>query len=300
MKIALIGNSYFAKLLAKQLNAFDTKNSYVFYDTNAKKIDKIKFFLSIAFIDTLYSVGASVSDGGALRLALKFRKKIVQHFIGSDVLTAVEDFKNERINQDLLAHSHYLCEVDWIQSELAAIGIKADVASIAIYDKEVQPQLPESFSVLSYMGKGKEEFYGMEDFIALAAAFEDVTFKVAGIDSYEKALPKNIKLLGWVDMDREFQNSVCFIRNAKHDGLAFSILEALGYGKIVFYNYKFPYTHYFSDRNDLIHQLSEVKNQFTENKVKINYEAVDFIKKEYSKNKVLGNLVKILTSKEKR
>jgi len=295
MKIALIGNNYFGELLAKQLSEFDTKNSYIFYDTNAKNIDKIKFLLSILFIDTVYSISASLNDGGALNLALKFRKKIVQHFIGSDVLTAIEDFKHKRINKDLVVNSHYLCEVDWIKSELSTIDINANIASIAIYDKEVQHQLPDTFTVLTYMAKGKEEFYGMDDFMTLATAFSDVPFKIAGIDSYDKELPRNIELLGWVDMDKEFQNTVCFIRNAQHDGLAFSILEALGNGKIVLYNYQFPYVNYFENSDDIIEYIANAKKEFEAGKLEINYQAINFIKKEYSKNHVLGNLVKILT-----
>jgi len=42
MTIVLIGNSYFSPKLAKQLSSFDKKNSYLFYDTNAQLIDKIK------------------------------------------------------------------------------------------------------------------------------------------------------------------------------------------------------------------------------------------------------------------
>lgn len=298
-KISIIGNNHFGSILTKQLNEFDDKNRYVFFNTNEKTSDKIKFLLSLPSIDVVYSVSGSIHAGGALNLALMLNKKIVQHFIGSDVLTAIDNYKNRHFNKNLMEKSRYLCEVDWIQNELATIAIKADIASIATYNKNVIPKEFNSFSVLTYMSRGKEEFYGMADLIKLAKYFDDITFKVAGIKSYEKSLPDNIHLLGWVDMDKEFQECSCYIRNAKHDGLAFSILEALGYGRVVFYNYKFPYTNSFSTFDELRNKLFELRTSFEKQELCVNHEAIDFIQQEYSKEKVLGNLVKILTNEEK-
>jgi len=296
MNIAIIGTGYFAQKLAKQLNEFDKNNRYFFYNTSENKLDKIKFFLHLPWIDTVYSVTASISGGGALKTALFLDKKIVQHFIGSDVLTSIEDIKHNRVNQGLLEKSHFFCEIDWIQEELAAIDIQAKIASIAVYERDVVPLKPKKFSVLTYMGKGKEEFYGIDDFIKLAETFQDVEFKIAAVESYDKKLPKNITLLGWVDMDKELQNCTCYIRNVKHDGLAFSVLEALGYGRTVFYNYKFPYAYYFSDTNALIEKMAKVKEAFENGEWDVDYKAIEFVKKDYSKDDVLSNLVKILTT----
>jgi len=299
MKIAIIGNSYFGNILAKQLNEYDTKNNYVFYNTSESKVEKIRFFFNLPFVSTVYSVSASISEGGALQMAMKFRKKIVQHFIGSDVLTAVEDFKSDRINKNLVNASKFLCEVDWIQSELSTISINADIASLAIYSKSNTPKPFEKFTVLTYMSQGKEKFYGIDSYIELAKSLKDVEFRIAGIESYSEKLPKNIKLLGWINMDDELQASTCYIRNAQHDGLAFSILEALGYGRIVFYNYKFPYTNHFTNSDELIREVTKLKEDFETGNVDVNYEAIEYIQTQFAKEKVLGNLVQILTEPKK-
>ncbi len=292
MNIAIIGNSHFGPILTKQLSKFDKQNSYKFYNTNEKKIDKIKFALDIFKIDVVYSVSASISGGGALNLALRFNKKIVQHFIGSDVLSAIDDYKNENINKNLVENSKYLCEVNWIQEELKEIDIDANVASIAIYNTHNKStSIPDIFTVLTYMSQGKEEYYGMNTLIKISKKLSDIEFRVAGIDSYKKPLPNNIKLLGWVDMDKEFVNSICYLRNAEHDGLAFSVLEALGYGKKVFYNYHFPYTIYFKNSNDLVEKISVQKRLFDNSKLSIDLEAIQFIENEFNENKVLSNLI---------
>jgi len=152
MNVAIIGNSYFGPKLAKQLSDFDKKNNYKFYDTNAKIVDKIKFALNLPFIDIVYSVSATISGGGALKSALKFNKKIVQHFIGSDVLSAQEDFKANRINKKLIQNSKYLCEVKWIQNELKEIEIDSKIVPIMAYDNFNKPKEIKNFSVLTYLG----------------------------------------------------------------------------------------------------------------------------------------------------
>lgn len=295
MNVAIIGNNHFGPILTKQLAQYDTKNSYIFYDTNAKVFDKIKFIFNILKIDVVYSLSATVSGGGALNLALKLNKKIVQHFIGSDVLGAVEDYKRGNINQQLLKRSIFLCEVDWIAEELKEISIHAKIQTYCIIENSDTFELPKSFSILTYLGKGKEEFYGLDTLIEVANKLKDIEFKVAGIDAYNVALPKNITLLGWVDMYKELQKSVCYIRNASHDGIAFSVIEALSLGRYVFRNYKFPYTIYFESATELAEKISQKKRLFDDLRLQINTEAINFVKIEFSKEKVLANLVKILT-----
>ncbi|WP_297431337.1 hypothetical protein [Sulfurimonas sp.] len=299
MNIVIIGNNYFGPILTKQLSEYDTVNSYIFYDTNSKIIDKIKFILNIFKIDVVYSLSASVSGGGALNLALKSNKKIVQHFIGSDVLGAVEDYKRGNINQQLIKNSTFLCEVDWIAKELKEIDIYAKIQTYCIIENSDRCELPKSFSILTYLGKGKEEFYGVNTLIELANKLKDIEFRVAGIDTYSVVLPKNITLLGWVDMRKELQNSVCYIRNASHDGLAFSVVEALSLGRYVFRNYKFPYTMYFENLTELADKIAQKKRLFDDSKLQIHTEAIDFVKSKFNKEKVLGNLVKVLTESKK-
>jgi len=294
MNIAIMGNSYFGSKLAKQLSSFDRKNSYFFYDTNAKIIDKIKFALHLPFIDVVYSLSASIRTGGALKLALLFNKKIVQHFIGSDVLSAQKDFEANNINNKLIEKSDYLCEVEWIEDELKEIEINSEIVPIMAYETFTNSKEIENFSVLTYLGKTKEKYYGIDDFIRLANNFKEIKFKIAGIDSYRN-LPKNIKCLGWTDLKKELQNSAVYIRNAKHDGLAFSVIEALAEGRYVAMNYKFPFCDYFNNYSELENIIRKKFVTYQRNALDINYDGIKYIKAEYSNEKVLANLVKNLT-----
>ncbi|HFU74657.1 MAG TPA: glycosyltransferase family 1 protein [Arcobacter sp.] len=293
MNIAVIGNNYFGNIITEKLKKYDKKNTYKFYDTNTKKIDKIKFVLNILHIDIVYSVSASVQGGGALNIATFFNKRIVQHFIGSDVLTAEQDFKKGNVSDKLIKSSTFLCEVEWIKDELKNISIDAAVVPIMAYKQEKKPKDFENLSVLTYMSKGKEEFYGVQDYIALAKNFPKITFKIAGIDSYED-LPHNVKCLGWIDMIEELQNTTVFIRNAEHDGVGFSVIEALSLGRIVLYNYKFPYVQSFSNRENLIAEFEKIKKTFDRGELELNFEAIEFVKQEFDEQKVISNLKEVL------
>ena len=105
-----------------------------------------------------------------------------------------------------------------------------------------------------------------------------------------------MKLLGWVDMDREYQECMVYIRAPEHDGLAFSVLEALSYGRVVFRNYQFDYVNYFKDYEDLKKQMRVVIKDFHNNRLTINNDAIEFVNREFSKEKVLGNLIKIFNN----
>jgi len=293
MNIAIIGNSHFGAILTEQLNRFDKNNSYKFYNTNEKIVDKIKFALHILNIDIVYSVSGSIRAGGALALVFKFNKKIVQHFIGSDVLTAIEDFKNNKIDKKLIKKSKYFCEVDWIKEELQDINVNAKVQAIMVYENFITPQNFDDFSVLTYMGKGKEKFYGIDNFIQLAKDFPELNFKIAGIDGYPN-LPNNIKCLGWIDMQKEMQKNSIFIRNAKHDGLGFTVIEALALGRVVFYNYEFPYVNSFKSYKELREKFEIKYQEFKDSKLDIDYEAIDFVKENFNRDRVLSSLVKEL------
>lgn len=290
MNIAIIGNDYFGTKLAKQLKNVNKEHRYSYYDTNAKLTEKIRFALALPFVDIVYSLSATVRGGGALSLALKLNKKIIQHFIGSDVLTSQEEYKNENVNWHLVKNSRFFCEVNWIQEELAQIEIDAKIVPIMAYENFTKPVEIDNFSILTYLGKGKEKYYGIDDFIKLAKEFKEIKFKIAGIDSYEN-LPPNIECLGWTNLKEELQKTAVYIRNAKHDGLAFSVIEALAEGRYVAMNYEFDYCDYFRNFEDLKDIVLKRYQAYQNDKLDINIEAVKFVKNEFNKERVLTNLI---------
>jgi hypothetical protein len=297
MKVILIGLPYFANKISKNLTRAD-KNIYLAIDTSAGVWQKVRYVWHILFAKVLYQIGGSHCCGGALRLAMVLNKKIVMHWVGTDVLKALKDYNAGVFDSDLIKITKHLCEVEWIQKELLNIGIQAEIAQIACFPKEIPcpPPLPKRFSILSYIGKGREKFYGIDKLINLAQLFPDIPFRIVGISEYYAALPSNIQLVGWVeDMAKEYKDCVLYLRLPKHDGLPFSVLEALSYGRYVGYTYSLRGTNKVVDINELYDFVEQISLCHKKGLLGLNNDGHRSILEHYLENIVMPSLVETLT-----
>jgi glycosyltransferase involved in cell wall biosynthesis len=297
MKIILIGLPYFAKNIAENLKEIDRSNAYNAIEPCTGVLQKLIYFWSIITADVIYQIGGSHVTGGALRLAMSLNKKIIMHWVGTDVLNLTAAFRKGEVDAELIKRSTHLCEVDWMQKELARVNIFADIVQIACFGKEIQlpSKFPDYFSILTYVGKGREIFYGIDKFITLARLFPEIEIRIAGISTYSEALPANIRLLGWVDdMEEEYRNCVLYLRLPEHDGLAFSVLEAMASGRYVGYINEFFGTQKIENEAELVKFVKLLLSKFNMNNLKINQSGYDFVVNNYSKNKVINRLVKIM------
>lgn len=297
MKIIITGMPYFAKKIYKFLSDYDKSNTYLYLNTFYSYLDKIKYLINILSSDVIYIIGGAVNNSKVIDIALLLNKKIIMHWAGSDVLYAKKNIQDNKFNYKYIKNIVHLCEVNWIQEELKNIGIKAKVSPIMICENEYKEDylLPKKFIVLSYIGKDRPKFYGIDTIYQLAIDFPDIEFRIAGLEYYKDA-PKNIKFLGWTNMDEEYKKCVVYIRTPKHDGLAYSVLEALSYGRIVLRNYKFPNTIFFSNYNDLKNKLNKLIMEFEKDNLNINTEGIKYVRDNYNKTKVLNSLIKIFES----
>ncbi|WP_413944579.1 hypothetical protein [Bdellovibrio sp. HCB-162] len=296
--IIVIGLPYFAKKIASDLSKFDETSKYIWLDTSAKIVDKIKYICLIFFAKAVYQIGGSSTPGGALKLALFLRRKIFFHWVGTDVLIAKDKYAQKKLNYGYLKRITHFCEVDWIQKELKDIFIDAEIVSLASFDsreiKEINMAF-DSFSILTYIGKGKEQFYGIQKVIQLAKAFPEVQIRIVGISGYAGELPSNITLLGWVtNMNDEYRKCSLYLRLVEHDGLAFSVLEALSYGRYVAYSQRFDNTVQVKTVEELIACVNDLYLKYSKGALNINYAGIQFIRDFYSKESCLRKLEKKL------
>ena len=112
MKVLIIGLPLFAKNLAKELNQFDPDNRYVCLNTYYRFIDKLKFLYHVRNCDIVYSLNGSIYNARAFDMALKFKKKLIIHWVGTDVIKAKKSYGDRLIkkigdkqNAPLIAHS---------------------------------------------------------------------------------------------------------------------------------------------------------------------------------------------------
>lgn len=293
MKIIFSGTPYFGKQLASKFQNHDKKNSYIYLDIKQNLLKRLYMYYHILTADILFITYVDAYYMKSVDFALKLKKNIIFSWIGSDVMNAIPRIKQNLFNQRYLNDIYHTTNSTWLKQELHEVNIDATFLTIYMFEeKKRMIVLPKEFSVLTYVAKDKEKFYGIDTIIKLAKEFPYVQFRIAGIDSYDN-LPSNIVLLGWVNMDEEYPKATVYIRYPQHDGEAHSVLEALSYGKIVFYNKNYPYTHYTPNYHSLKTAMNDTLNQFNRHELILNYNGVNYIKENYNFTKTYNEYISL-------
>ena len=298
LKIVVVGLPMFAQRMVEQLEGYDPQVSYRYLDTYYSRIDKVRALYTIPTSDILYSINGNIVKSRSFDLALKKGKKLVMHWVGSDVIRATDAVKRGVVNQAYVEKAVHLCEVDWIKEELEEIGIKARVLNFLSFESkaEVSP-FSSDFNVLSYMPAARQDFYGVDRILALAKKCPDVTFNVVGSEKGNHESLPNVMWHGWVDnMDEYMQKAVVCIRCTDHDGLSSSVLEALSSGRYVLYNNRFPGTSYCEDVDQMAVQLTNWKQHFDEGQLELNEVGRAHIREHFSREGICRELTDFLKS----
>ena len=294
MKIIIIGLPYFVKKLALQLNKVDKGNHYIGLDTNGKNADKIKFLYHILTTRLLISIGGSFEKGNAFKVAGFFKKKILLEWVGSDVLEAQKSYESGKIDHKFISRSYHYCVSTWLQDELAKMNLKAKLIKQHVFIENFKPPVPfpGQFSILTYIGADRPEFYGINRIKYLAEKFRNVPIKVVGLAESNTNLPANVELLGWVkNFEEIIDENIVFFRVTDHDGMPLSVLEALARGRHVIYSNPVPETITVNNQNELVDSVSKLFEKFKLGKLEINHAGIDFVKESYNKQTVISAIL---------
>ena len=290
MRVLIVGLPLFAERLKNDLTEFDSTNKYYFLDTYYNKWDRIKVLFMIPRMDVVYSINGTLGDSRVFNLALKLKKKLMITWVGTDVIKAK---KLKEVNHLFLNKAEHYCEVDWIQNELLELNIHAKVLNFFNFKepKKSSFTMNNHLQVLSYISKGREEYYGWNEVLKAAKKLPDVQFTIVGTD-IEKNLPENLKCLGWVeDMEAQFENCHCTIRFLEHDGLSGFVLESLFRGKHVIYSEDLDHCLHAKTVDEIIEQLTYLNSQLNQKTLKINSEGIDFVKSNFNSDFILSQLI---------
>lgn len=194
--------------------------------------------------DMAYSWGGRLTMGKFLSVARLLRKeKVVMFWCGSDTLSARKDFDAGRVDTWAAERLHWAGS-PWLAEEIRAIGLQCEyVPSTWVHVPEAVPPMPEQFAVLAHLSSAaRVELYGIDHLFEVARRMPDIQFHVVGILPGERlSSPANVKVHGRVpSMAPFFHHTSVLWRPARHDGLSFVALEALGYGRHVLWSYPFP------------------------------------------------------------
>lgn len=231
-------------------------------------------------------------------LGVLLRKKIIIHWIGTDVLL----FQKRIILRHFLKilpildnrNIIHLTVAPWLKNELKNLGINTDIVPLVSTINLNPEPLPSKFTVLAYLPTNRYEFYGGMIIERLAEEFPQIRFLILANDGKRKKKLSNVRFLGWIPyemMCHIYRNTTVLIRMTYHDGLPKMVLEALAAGRYVVFSKKFPccfYARNYTDVRKIIYSLYNKRN-----KLKVNKHASILIKKHYNITLMIGSLRKI-------
>jgi len=240
-KILLIGYAHFAKKIAGDINTTWENSVAVFCNTYERKLELFKAIYRLLFTDVVYSIAGIHRYSGFASLAVLLKKRMVLHWVGTDVSLLPENWKEDKSLATILNHCKHLTEAPWLQAELKLKHINAELVHFTTVVENSTQNIPKKRQqVLSYLGAGREEFYGWSRIEALALALPEVEFILCGTTQESKL--ENVKTLGWVNnFDSLLKESLIFLRLTDHDGLPSSIIEALSVAAFVGFIHPYLY-----------------------------------------------------------
>lgn len=283
-RVLMIGLPYFTSNVRQNLSKFDKSKKYIALNTYYSKIDKIRFLFLLPFCRTVYSINGTIDHSFAISLALKLKKKVVFHWVGSDVKAAQKAYSENNYKKNFIEKVVHLTDTPWYLPELEKIRIKAYFQPLLLFDKTEEKQpVPVLFSALIYIPQNSQEFYGIHTLKYIAEKLPDVQFDVIGTENPVIPMPQNVTFHGWVKNTRTYiQNACVCLRFPENDGLSFFVLESLSNQRFVIYNQPLEQTLYATNADSVIKHLIHLKKQFDSGNYRMNVEGANWVYQQFS------------------
>ena len=299
MLVLINGLPLFSKRLADDLNAFDATSKFIFCDTYNSKLQQLKFLALLPFADVVISMNGVTDNSGSLNAVLKFKKKLIMQWQGTDSMIAMERFKNGTIKRDYVDYASHFVDFPLQFEEVSTLGLQPAY----VFFKSVYAKTPinkyENISCMTYMGDSRQEFYGINKLKFLAENYPGIEFKLFGVKKPTVQLPKNVKVFGWVsaeEFQKELQSTPVFLRLTEHDGFSLSVIEAMSYGCEVIWTFPYQYS-YQAQTNDELSNAFEKVNQIISNRnLTPNHDLINMVKREYNKDVILSGYIEKIKS----
>ena len=246
-RIAILGLPYFGKMVANLLAERGWKAAFYAHPGRDPK-GWARLVLALARADIVYLVSSRVDIGSPQDRFMRFRRRpVVIHWVGTDVLIALDEHARQNISTRLVEGPYHWCDAPWLVDELRPMGIRAEYVPLPIPVLETEPApLPERFRVLMYLPVDAfdREVFDMETLLRLPVELTEVEFILipSPAESLPQPLPPNLLTPGWIsDMDALYRDISAIVRLVSHDGMSFMVLEALSRGRHVVYTYPLPH-----------------------------------------------------------
>ena len=242
--------------------------------------------LRVPFCNLVYQIGGGpVVNARVFAVCKALQRRIVKHWIGSDVLRAREPLVHEQNATGLVEHWAVAAH---LVDELAEAGITASVVPLSVVDTVAATPLPgPPLTILSYLPTRKFDFYNGATVLSLASRFPDVRFLIVGDDGTGRGASKNVEFLGYQrEMDSIYARSHALLRLPRHDGLSYMVLEALNHGRQVIWNLPFEASRIGRTENEVACHIRELRAALATGTLAFNERGRDVVHETYSGSRI--------------
>jgi len=251
---------HFAGLMEKYL-----KKYYFVQKSSNNPVDIISKIRLFDVVHFLYSPTVKLRALLLLPILKIARKKVIVQWAGSHILQLYNSYKSKIINKlttnmvDINLCGHF-----FNQKELFSLGVKCKIikAEIVGMNTPKVSNLPDEFTILTYLPEDRFDFYGGRIIEKLIAEMKDTKFIVVGSKGKNRIKADNVKWLGKVPFRRMrhiYKLSTVLLRIPLHDNLSNMVIEALLYGRYVIYNNKFPHCCYAKNYDEVVYWLNVLR-----------------------------------------
>lgn len=265
MRIGFNGLPFFTKELTENLTELRDGNKYIFYNTYEEFRAKLLLKLRASTLDGFVSFKGVSESSKSLDLVIEKKIPLLMYWHGTDVSMALKRAEKGDIEWRYIKYATHFTDAPWLKEELLTIGVDAQLLPFKGLN-DVTPIIPDNYAsikVLSYVGKGREEFYGLSHIVQLAHLNPRFSFTIVGTTQLIENCPDNLEIKGWVEKEEMaalMKSHAILMRLTEHDGNAQMILEALSMGMECIWTNKSENCHFWDrdqDLNSLFHTVVE-------------------------------------------
>lgn len=248
-RLLILGLPFFGRLLSQALRDLGWETEYVAHPGRDPR-KWLALLPKLQRADALYHITSRVDRRSPQALFSRaWRRPHVIHWVGTDVLVALEQHRRGNTDRRLLQKATHWCDAPWLGEELREIGVEAEYQPLPMTGIacDVPPPLPGDFRVLLYLPEKPEyrKVFDVESLMRLPHELPDIQFTLVPSPprTLPGSLPPNLRAPGWIEnMEPIYRDSSVLVRLTRHDGTSFTVLEALSRGRHVIWTYPMPGT----------------------------------------------------------
>jgi hypothetical protein len=295
-RIVILGLPYFGQMLAGLLTERAWKARY-FAHPGRNPVGWLRLLPALARADVVYLIASRVDRGSPQDIFMHLRRKpVVIHWVGTDVLIALEAHEKQDVSVRLVENATHWCDAPWLVDELRPLGVRSEHVALPIpVSKAEPPPLPARLRVLMYLPVDAfdREVFDMETLLRLPREFPDLDFTLvpSTADTLPGPIPPNLELPGWVtDMDALYSRTSVLVRLVSHDGMPFMVMEALSRGRYVIYTYPLPHVTHAAGYEAVASALGDLAARHAAGKLPLNEAGREYVLENFDRETLAANL----------